>query len=112
MPQHLSRDPSVGEAYVKDPLVHPYLTPRFLVEFLNMLSFVHSHAGDLHLPTLILCPTDDRIVNPQGSIDFFNAVTNPQKKLITYAGYYHEIFSEIGKERVFADMEAWMEKVT
>jgi len=76
-----------------------------------MLSFVHSHSQDLHIPCLILCPTADRIVDPQGSLDFYTTLKKPLNKLITYPGFFHEIFSEVGKEQVFSDMNSWLATV-
>ena len=109
--RHLSHDPSVGKAYIRDPLVHPFITPSFFLEYIQMLSFVHRNHQRLHLPCLILCPTGDRIVNPQGSIEFYQHLKNPLNTLITYPGFFHEIFSEVGKEQVFSDMNSWLETV-
>ncbi|HEX9758366.1 MAG TPA: alpha/beta hydrolase [Nitrospiria bacterium] len=109
--RHLSHDPSVGKAYIQDPLVHPFITPRFFLEFNHMLSFVHRNPHRLHLPCLILCPTGDRIVNPQGSIEFYQNLKNPLNTLITYPGFFHEIFSEVRKEQVFSDVKSWLETV-
>lgn len=109
--RHLSHDPSVGKAYIGDPLVHPFITPSFFLEFVHMLSFVHRNTHRFHLPCLILCPTGDRIVNPQGSIEFYQHLKNPLNTLITYPGFFHEIFSEIGNDHVFSDMNSWLETV-
>ena len=27
-----------------------------------------------------------------------------------YEGYYHEVFNDVGKERVLGDVEAWLEQ--
>ena len=34
----------------------------------------------------------------------------PDKVLIEYEGLYHEVYNEPGKEQVFADFEAWLER--
>ena len=37
-------------------------------------------------------------------------MTFADKERIEYEGYYHEVFNELGKEQVFADIEAWLER--
>jgi alpha-beta hydrolase superfamily lysophospholipase len=37
-------------------------------------------------------------------------MTIADKERHEYEGYYHEVFNEIGKERVLADVEAWCVK--
>jgi len=32
------------------------------------------------------------------------------KERLEYEGYCHEIFNDLGKERVLADMETWIER--
>ena len=51
----------------------------------------------------------DRICPPEGSRTFFDHVTFADKERPQYDGYYHEVFNGVGKERVLADVEAWLE---
>jgi len=109
-PTHVSRDPSVVKKYVEDPLVHDRVSPRFFVEFLKEGERVVREAPWLLVPLLLLQAGDDRLVSADASREFFAQVGSKKKELKIYEGYYHEIFNEPEKERVFSDMEAWLAK--
>lgn len=106
----LSRDIAVGEAYQKDPLVHGKGSPSMVNELMKAVDWTHAHAAELALPCLIVHGGDDRLSDPQESQKFFDQVTFADKERIEYKGYFHEVFNELGKEQVFADIEAWLER--
>jgi alpha-beta hydrolase superfamily lysophospholipase len=106
----LSRDAAVGEAYVKDPLVHGKGSPCLINQLMGAVDWTHAHAATLALPCLIVHGGADRLCDPQASRAFFDNVTFADKERIEYEGYYHEVFNELGKERVFTDIEAWLER--
>lgn len=105
----LSRDQAVVEAYVNDPLVHGKTTTRGGAEVMATVDWTQAHAADLALPLLIVHGGADRICDPAASRTFFENVTFADKQRIEYEGYYHEVFNDLGKERVLADVEAWLE---
>ena len=106
----LSRDGSVVEAYVNDPLVHGKATPRFNTELMAAIEWTQAHAGDMDLPCLIVHGDSDRLCPPEASQEFFENVTFDDKERIEYQGYFHEVFNDVGKEKVLADVEAWLER--
>ncbi len=106
-----SRDPSVDLAVRSDPLIVKKATPRFYIEFRKMNQHFRKNVEQIILPTLILQGGADEIVRPEGAQDLYDRLTHPQKKLITYKGYYHEVFNEIGREKVVSDLVAWLDGV-
>jgi alpha-beta hydrolase superfamily lysophospholipase len=106
----LSRDTAVGEAYVNDPLVHGKGSPCMVNEVMKAVDWTQAHAAELALPCLIVHGSEDRLSDPQSSQVFIDNVTFADKERIEYEGYYHEVFNELGKEQVFADIEAWLER--
>jgi alpha-beta hydrolase superfamily lysophospholipase len=106
----LSRDSSVVDAYVNDPLVHSLSTPRFGVEFPRTIEWTQAYAAEMQIPCLIVHGGDDRIVPPKGSRIFYENMTIADKERQVYEGYYHEVFNDIGKEKVLAAVEVWVEK--
>jgi alpha-beta hydrolase superfamily lysophospholipase len=106
----LSRDRAVVDAYVHDPLVHGKGTPRLGAEVASTIDWTQAHAADMTLPCLIVHGGADRICDPAASRAFFDKVTFPDKERHEYEGYYHEVFNEVGKERVLADVETWLER--
>jgi alpha-beta hydrolase superfamily lysophospholipase len=106
----LSRDSAVVKAYVEDPLVHAKGTPRLGAEMLVAVDWTQAHAVEMALPCLIVHGGADRLCPPEASRRFFENVTFADIERIEYEGYYHEVFNEPGKEKVLADVEAWLER--
>ncbi|MFN2165770.1 MAG: alpha/beta fold hydrolase, partial [Anaerolineae bacterium] len=106
----LSRDQAVVDAYVNDPLVHGKTTTRAGAAVMATVDWTQAHAADLALPLLIVHGGADQICPPEGSQRFFENVTLADKQRIEYEGYYHEVFNDMGKEQVLADVEAWLEQ--
>ena len=106
---HLSHDPAVAPAYSNDPLVHDKISARLLNSMLEAGAFSLAQASTLAIPTLLLVAGDDHLVDPQGSQRFFDALRPGVGTFHDYEGMYHELFNEIGSERVFADLRRWLD---
>ena len=106
--RYLSHDPAVEAAYKKDPLVHSKITPRLLRSMLSYVEFAQSHAAALAIPTLMVIAGDDHLVDASGSDAFFSHIKPGVGTMHRYADYYHEIFNESGKARVFDDVRNWL----
>ena len=106
---YISRDPAVVEAYVNDPLVHSLGTPRLGTEFTQAVEWTQAHAAEMRVPCLIVHGSADRLAPPEGSRVFYENIRLGDKERQAYEGYYHEVFNDVGKERVLADVEAWVE---
>jgi alpha-beta hydrolase superfamily lysophospholipase len=105
----LSRDTTVVEAYVNDPLVHGKGTPRLSTEIKVAIDWTQAHAADLALPCLVVYGELDRLCPTDASQVFSENVTIGSIERIGYEGYFHEVFNDLGKEKVLADVEAWLE---
>ncbi|MFQ5587865.1 MAG: alpha/beta hydrolase, partial [Nitrospiria bacterium] len=86
-----SHDPAVVKAVAEDPLIVIKATPRFYIQFRKMNRFLQEHADEIDMPTLILQAGDDKIVSGEGVRVLFERLKNPQKKLLWYEGFYHEV---------------------
>ena len=106
----LSHDQNVVDAYVNDPLVHSKGTPRLGTELIAAIEWTQAHAADMALPCLIVHGGADRLCLPEASRTFYEHITFADKERIEYDGYFHEVFNELGKEKVLADVETWLEK--
>lgn len=106
----LSRDTAVVEAYVNDPLVHGQGTARLGAELMATVDWTQAHAAELARPCLIVHGGADRLCDPAASRVFYENVTFADKERIEYEGYYHEVYNDLGKEQVLADVEAWLER--
>ncbi len=106
----ISRDTAVVEAYQNDPLVHDKGTPRLATEFARVAGETLARAGQFRPPLLLLHGDADRLVNVQNTRDFYAAVPHENKKLIIYPGGYHESHNDLHKEKMLADLAAWLEE--
>lgn len=105
----ISRDTAVVQAYKDDPLVHAKGTPRLAVEIIDNALWSLLNAGEWQPPLLLLHGDADRLVNINGSREFFAAVQQADKELIVYEGGYHESHNDIHFQQVVADLEMWLE---
>lgn len=110
-PEFLSHDSRVVKTYIEDPLVHRKVSARWFTETTLTQQWLHAHVHELSLPLLILQAGDDQIVDPDASEAICRKAGSSRKRFIAYPGFYHEIFNEIEKEKVFLDLENWIENL-
>jgi len=105
----ISRDKTVVDAYVNDPLVYRGKIRACLgAELIKTIQKLPCQMPEINLPILIMHGTADRLSDPEGSQMLYERLSSKDKTLKLYEGFYHEIFNEPGHEQVFADMEAWL----
>jgi alpha-beta hydrolase superfamily lysophospholipase len=109
--EYLTRDHSIASAYaVTDPLIVKVASARWAAEFAQAQSDTLAGANRFRLPVLLMHGSADRLINPDSTRRFYAAAASEDKTLKIYDGFYHELFNELGKEQVFADMESWLER--
>jgi len=104
----LSRDPLVVEGYRQDPLVFGHLSPRWFLEVEAAQERVAGRAGEITVPCLMVLGGADPIADPGRSREVFARLGSEPKELQVYDGFRHEVFNEVGRERVVADVLAWL----
>ncbi len=99
----LSTDAAVGEAYIKDPLVHGKITAGAFVKSDAAGQYAIEHAHTVGVPTLVLHGAEDQITSPEGSRQF---AENSKGKATfeDYPGLRHEIHNEVDKQKVLDRM--------
>jgi alpha-beta hydrolase superfamily lysophospholipase len=106
----VSRDPAVVQAYINDPLVYRgKMTSRLAAEMLQAMQTVTVQAAKITLPILIVQGSADRLVNPEGARELYEAVSSADKQIKIYDGFYHEVFNEPEHDKVLRDVELWLE---
>jgi len=104
----VSRDKSIVKAYEDDPMVGKAITAKLGYEILTNQENILNHAESIKFPALMLHAGDDKICDKSGTLDFFERLNSIDKEMEIFNGMYHEIFNEIGKEKVFERMEGWL----
>ena len=100
---------AIGRAYAADPLVHRKASARFFIEFKWAMANLNARGGEIRLPILVLQAGDDRLVDPLATEAFAAQIAPEWKRVRFYPGLYHEIFNETEKDRVFDDLERWLD---
>ncbi|MFC1874519.1 serine aminopeptidase domain-containing protein, partial [Chloroflexota bacterium] len=105
----VSRDQAVVNDYINDQLVyHGKIRARLGAELIKAMQVLQKQMTEIHLPVLIMSGTDDRLSDPEGSRLLYEGISSRDKTLKFYDGFYHEIFNEPGRDRVFSDMDNWL----
>jgi acylglycerol lipase len=108
--EDFSRDPKAVEALNHDPLtayeVQPAITVAALVRADERLREEFPH---ITLPVLIMHGTDDKATVCHGSQFFYETVGSKDKTLKLYDGHYHDLLNDLGKEKVMADINGWID---
>jgi alpha-beta hydrolase superfamily lysophospholipase len=106
----LSRDPGVWQAVRADPLCHQVITPRAYRELTDARGTLPRESGRISVPLLVLLAGEDRIVSTRAARELVVAVKG-DVTVREYEGMYHDVFHEPGRERMLADIDAWLARV-
>lgn len=107
-PATLSRDPAVGEAYAADPLVyHGAFRRETLLAMLGAAdSVADGTLGDQ--PTLWVHGTDDQLAPYEVAKPVVEAIAGERLVAIAYEGAAHEVFNEINRDEVIAEVVSFI----
>ncbi len=109
---HLSTDPAVGQAALSDPLFHRVMTPRAYREVLLAQRSALLEGDRIGVPLLFLLAGDDRIVSRAVSEAMARGLERRGRATVrVYDGFFHEIFNEPQRARVYRDVEQWLDHV-
>jgi alpha-beta hydrolase superfamily lysophospholipase len=109
-PKGISRDTQVVKAYQADPLVHGKTTVRWGTEILQTIEWVKAHAVEVRIPILLIHGGSDPLNSPEGTRNFFEKITFPEKEMKIYPGSYHEAHNDLDYAQVLNDMAQWLER--
>jgi acylglycerol lipase len=108
--QYVSRDPRVVKAYIEDPLVfNGKITSRLGSELAMTMAMIATKADKITLPLFIVQGSADKLVDPQGTQEFFNKAQSADKTITMYDGLYHEVFNEPEKNEVLRAVKEWLD---
>ncbi len=110
-PALLTHQQEFVREYEEDPHVHKVANARWFTETLKTQEHCLKDASLLETPNLLVVQGgDDQIVDPSVSRAFYDRVAVEDKKFILYEGFYHEVLNETDRERVFVDLDAWLDE--
>lgn len=103
----ISSIPSEVERYIKDPLVHDKISPRYLFPVMEAGEYAISNAQKLKVSTLITHGTGDRIIDFKGSEVFCEH--SKLAELIVYENGFHELHHDIFAEELSHAIIKWLD---
>jgi alpha-beta hydrolase superfamily lysophospholipase len=105
----LSRDESVGPAFLADPLTHKAGVPvATAVAMIGAGAAALAEAPQFRLPYLIIQGDRDRIVGAGGARRFAAAAASPDATLRVVPGGYHEPLNDPGGAELVEEIASWM----
>jgi len=110
----LSRDVKVVRDYLEDPLVHDQMTAAMGAEFSDSILRMEGAPRRIGVPMLLLHGEADPLCRVEGSREFYENLPvegQPGSEILIYPDFLHEIFNEIGRESVYADLLDWVLRV-
>jgi acylglycerol lipase len=105
---NLSNDPAVIAKYAADPLVHPKISARFALDFINAGQWALDHAAEFSLPLLIQIGEKDHIVSVPAAEEFASKAPNCTYK--KWPGLCHETHNEPEQDQVLQNMVNWLDQ--
>ncbi|MCU0504330.1 MAG: lysophospholipase [Chloroflexi bacterium] len=108
IPDQLSRDPKVGEAYAADPLTLPKTTLRLgagVIAAADRVNRKVAAGATLPCPTLVIHGEDDTII-PTASTEKLGAAAGAERR--TYPGVRHEPHNDPDGEAIVDATIAWL----
>ncbi len=94
----------------EDPLVCRKATVGWYVEAVRAMARVRANGHKVSIPCLCMVAGDDPVVSSQAVKDFFMGLGSADKSLKEYDGFFHEIFNEVGNQRVIDDVIEWLDR--
>ncbi len=106
-----SRDPAHVNLMNADPLIAKESQPAETAsELLKAAARLKDNMPLFTAPVLIIHGTDDKAARPAGSQYFYYNAGSTDKTLNLYEGHFHDLLSDIGKEKVIADIQSWIDE--
>ncbi len=88
--QLLSRDQSVGKAYLADPLVHSKMSNALGIDVMAAADYLREFQGETNIPLLIMHGEDDQVIAHNPSIDLAKRLKG-DVTLKIWPEFFHEI---------------------
>lgn len=107
-PEHLTRDVAMQRRRKADRLIHEKMSAPLYFGMVDGGPAVMGRAGEIREPILMILGASDPVIDPDASRDLFDRLGSTDKTLMIYPGMRHEPFNEVGREKVFEDVAAWV----
>jgi alpha-beta hydrolase superfamily lysophospholipase len=104
----LTSDEELQGWTARDHLYSRSTTPRWFVEAKRAHAEVLGRAAEFKGRLLVLAGGGDSIADLGATRRFMDSVGSPEKRLVVYDGFRHEIFNERERARPIGEAVAWL----
>jgi lysophospholipase len=108
-PSELTHDEAILEIQRRDPLNHKVSTPRWYVSTMHAMQQSMASLNAVQLPVLVVGADSDPIVQPEGVRRMYEGLASTDKELVVCSNAFHEVLNEIGRERTYRTIGAWID---
>lgn len=104
----LTHDKDIVRSYGNDPLRHDQICSRLYLDWLESFEYIKANIHKWNYPLYMQLAGDDKLVSLPSSLSFFDKIDIEDKQKVVYEGYLHEIYNEVGRNKVFSDLKEWL----
>lgn len=109
-PGNLSHDPVVVKSYGLDHLRHDRISAPLFISMLESIDYCFKHHDKLDGPMYFQVAGTELVVSRPETEKFYALLTRLNKEMKIYEGFHHEIYNELKRDEVFADLTNWLDK--
>jgi alpha-beta hydrolase superfamily lysophospholipase len=107
----LIRDTEMQKEYRNDPLRHDKASPQVYLGMQTAIQELNKQAAEIYVPVIMQLAGKEKIVSTPASEKFFELIGSKKKEIFVYADSLHEIFQDLGRDEVFADLKQFLNRV-
>ncbi len=111
-PPYLTHNLEELARYKRDTLIQRKISPALLDAMIRAMKDIKdvSHVR-FPFPVMILASGLEKVVDLDQTRAFYEKLETPSKELKIFEGYYHEIFNELGQEKVFEALKGALNRM-
>lgn len=100
----LTHDPQEARAYNEDSLVSREIATRVLLDLYRGAKRLLRYAANITVPTQVMVARADWVIKNKPIRKLFRRLASERKEIKVYKGFFHAVFHEKGRERVYDDL--------
>ncbi len=108
-PENLTRDLDIQQAYLKDSMVHKFVTPGLYWAASDAQKQLLNDPKSFRVPIVFLVPDEDLVVDSDTTLRFVACILGSGIELCILKGFRHEPHNEIKRDEVFSLINTWLD---
>ncbi|MNL50010.1 hypothetical protein D3C87_1729900 [compost metagenome] len=104
----LTRDPDVIREFEHDALRHDRMSSGAFLGILESAEMVLARADEIKRPAIFMISDSDQVVSSKAARICYEHIGSEKKEIYIYPGAKHEIFNDIIRQTVYADLKKFL----